>query len=346
MGREIYKIQRNIYKTVSPFCGKMHKDDAWQNVSALVDLIKSVEGVRDVILGAGVYHNYINKSDKISPAYRDYETIVTTDFGNLYGYIRCHAAGTVQDEFAMYDMTINLYPDKQRDMQERRIVISMSQLNEIMDNQKTSVTFDGDNANELGANAQEKYNDATRTGLKPDSISLNGKTRRNNATDKDETTISFDTNQGNIRDAVTNSVQTAVNNGADINKLNVVGNAEDIQNGMGESKYYTKKQIEEARLYEMRKNGKVMTKKQLMESVDCDELLALISNMTMFKVLEAFKMTFGQDAAEQLMFSRDTNQAICQIYDNADINKQEEFVQRLKGERTDDPEGIDFEIEL
>lgn len=149
----------------------------------------------------------------------------------------------------------------------KRIIITRSQLNEVMDSQKTKVTFDGTNASDLGANAQEKYNDAIRTGLKPNSIQMDGKTVNNNASDKDETVINIDTNQGNLRDAVTNSVNNAVNNGADINKLNIQGNSEDIMNGTNESKRYSKQQVERARLYEMRKNGIVMTKKQLTEGL-------------------------------------------------------------------------------
>lgn len=134
---------------------------------------------------------------------------------------------------------------------------------------KTQVTFGGDNATEMGANAQEKYNDARKNGIKDGAIKMSGKSNNNNTTDADETTIAFDSSQTNVGAAVTNAVQNAVNNGADINKLNVVGDSEDISNGtfLNESdKVYTKKQIMEARLKKMREEGKVMTKKQLRES--------------------------------------------------------------------------------
>ena len=184
-------------------------------------------------------------------------------------------------------------------------------LNEVEDALKTQVTFTGNNANEMGNNAQEKYNDATRAGLKPNSIQMSGKSTRNNASDKDETTIAFDTTQPNIRGAVTNAVQNAVNNGADINKLNVVGNSEDVTNGIAEGKRYSKKQIEEARLYEMRKNGEVKTKKQLYDEVltrkqlqeiafECDRkcIEEKLKNMNLFQALEAFRLTFGDDALQ------------------------------------------------
>ena len=149
----------------------------------------------------------------------------------------------------------------------KKIIITRSQLNEVMDSQKTNVTFTGSNAQEMGNNAQEKYNDAVRSGLKPSTIKMDGKSINNNTSDKDETVINVDTTKPNLRDAVTSAVNNAVNNGVDINKLNVQGNSEDILNGnIGEGKSYSKKQVELARLDEMKKNGYIVTKKQLREA--------------------------------------------------------------------------------
>ena len=451
------KIQRNIYKFVSDYCGKMHSDDAWQDVRTLIDMIQSVDGVTDVHVGAGEYFNYTNPE---KGAYRDYQTTVVTEFGNLYGYIRCHAAGTMDDIFKYYDITISLYPDKTKD-------ISESKINEVMDSQKTQVVFDGNNANELGINAQEKYNDAIRSGLKSNAIQMNGKTVNNNASDKDETVIGFNTNEPNIRDAVTKSVQNAVNNGADINKLNVQGNSEDVTN---ESKKYTKQQIERARLYEMRRNGKIMTKKELRESFGYDDeeeqtiygigtliykistdevedydgldmdsgddfetvsdafatirymcsypedsvewdiryannwiplfyiydketgnridnkiyvssidekykdkfspigvkliiinpdkklqlgenynsedIISLINNSNSFQAMEAYRLTYGNEALKELSNGWNFVQGMVNKYYDSTPDKQQEFVARLKGERDDDPNAIDVELEL
>ncbi len=453
------KIQRNIYKFVSDYCGKMHSDDAWQDVKTLIDMIQSVDGVTDVHVGAGEYFNYTNPE---KGAYRDYQTTVVTEFGNLYGYIRCHAAGTMDDIFKYYDITISLYPDKTKD-------ISESKINEVMDSQKTQVVFDGNNANEMGVNAQEKYNDAIRSGLKPNAIQMNGKTVNNNASDKDETIIGFDTNEPNIRDAVTNSVQNAVNNGADINKLNVQGNSEDITNGISESKKYTKQQVERARLYEMRRTGKIMTKKELKESFGNDDeeeqtiygihtsiykinedkiddydgfdsdggddfetihdalstikymctypkgsvewdiryandwiplfsvydketgfgvdnrvymssidvsykdkirigrkliivnvgekqqlgesfnndgIISLIRNSNSFQAMEAYRLTYGDEALKELSNGWNFVQGMVNKYYDSTPDKQQEFVARLKGERNDDPNAIDVELDL
>ena len=319
---ELRKIQKKIYNAVSEFCGKMHHDDAWQNVKHLIGLIRSVNGVTDMNVGAGQYFNYLNPE---KGAYREYETTVITNFGNLYGYIRCNAAGTMDDIFKYYDMTISLYPDKQRDMNESK------KLTEVMDSQKTNVNFTGSNAAEMGTNAQEKYNDALRAGLKQNSISLNGKSINNNATDKDEISISFDTNKGNIKDAVTNSVQNAVNNGIDINKLNVQGNAEDIMNGTNESKTYTKKQVEKARIHEMKKSGKMFTKKQLTEEIvdSMDLRTKLKSVKNIFGVLDVFGKVFGDDALQSLSERWDLVDGIAEIYDNASAEQQQQFLSMI-----------------
>lgn len=264
--RELRKIQNRIYKIIQPYTSKRCRDDAWENVMELYNVIRNVDGVVDTELRAGVYHNYINKARPNDPAYRDYKLKVKTDFGILSGYIRCHAAGTMDDEFSTYDMTISLYPDREATFEGKRLVISARQLNEIMDNQRTQVTFTGTNPNELGTNAQEKVNDAQRNGVKSDAISLNGRTPNNNAPDNTETVIGIDPTKNNIKDAVASAAQNYVQNGGDLNKVVIDGNPTDATNGANESKSYTKRQVEEARLAEMRRTGTVMTKKELRES--------------------------------------------------------------------------------
>lgn len=228
----------------------------------------------------------------------------------------------------------------------KKIIVTKTQLKEIMDSQKTQVVFNGSNANELGINAQEKYNDAIKSGLKPNSIQMDGKTNNNNASDNDETVIGFDTSKSNIRDAVTNAVQNAVNNGVDINKLNVKGNSEDITNGVSESKSYSKKQVELARLNEMKKNGKIMTKKQLRESFESDNVISLIKNSNSFQAMEAYRQTYGDEALQELSNSWNFIQVMVNKFHDSEPEKQEEFIARLKGERNDEPNGMDIELDL
>jgi len=258
---ELRKIQNRIFKRTNQFGGHLFHDDDWSNVSKMVGIIKDTEGVNDIDVWAGEYHNYINKAKPIDPAYRDYKIVVYTDFGKLGGYIRCCAAGTVEDEFSSYDMIVSVYPVRDEMLEGKKIVITRKQLNEIMDSNMTDVSFKGSNAAEMGTNAAEAYKDATASGIKPNSIKLNGKS--NNNVVGNNTTITFDSSNGNnIQTAVSDAVEDATANGADLSKLNIVG----TPGALAERKY-TKKQVEEARLYEMRKNGECLTKKQLRESV-------------------------------------------------------------------------------
>lgn len=241
--KTLKKIQNKIYRTVSDFCGKMHHDDAWQNVGHLIDIIKSVEGVEDVHVGAGEYFNFLNPE---KGAYRDYSTTVITQFGNLYGYIRCNAAGTVEDIFKYYDITISLYPDKKRDLED-------------------SLNEDIDVAVDAKTNSQSEYLSALKSqgaqndimkakAVSPDvNVSINGP----KTTDKSPK-LDIDVPNGSTPDQVMiqqPEISSAIANGASA-KIHGDGFP-------NESKTYTKKQVECMRLNEMRKNGTVMTKKQL-----------------------------------------------------------------------------------
>lgn len=230
----------------------------------------------------------------------------------------------------------------------KKIIITRSQLNEVMDSQKTNVTFTGSNAQEMGNNAQEKYNDAVRSGLKPNTIKMDGKSINNNTSDKDETVINVDTTKPNLRDAVTSAVNNAVNNGVDINKLNVQGNSEDILNGnLGEGKSYSKKQVELARLNEMKKNGHILTKKELREAFGEEyNLIEKLKNMNMFEVFEAYRKTFGDEALQDLSNHWNTMQHIINTVYSSDESKKQEFIQRINGERDDDPNAVEFELDL
>lgn len=150
----------------------------------------------------------------------------------------------------------------------KRIMITRKQLREVVEAQKTNVMFDGQTPSEMGVNAQEKYDDALRAGIRPDAIQLNGKSNNNNVTDNNETVVGIDaTDTNSISRSVEQGVNNAIQNGADINKIKIESNPEDILNGTNESiRKFNKKKIEEARLENLRMNSVLMTKKDLRES--------------------------------------------------------------------------------
>lgn len=63
------------------------------------------------------------------------------------------------------------------------------------------------------------------------------------------------------------TAQSAIQQQANDDLIRAGGKVELTGDGFGESKMFTKKMVEEARLDSMRKNGKVMTKKELRDSV-------------------------------------------------------------------------------
>lgn len=62
------------------------------------------------------------------------------------------------------------------------------------------------------------------------------------------------------------TAQSAIQNQANDDLIRAGGKVEISGDGFGESKVFTKKLVEEARLNSMRKNGKVMTKKEMINS--------------------------------------------------------------------------------
>lgn len=148
----------------------------------------------------------------------------------------------------------------------RRIIITKDQLNEVMDSKKTTVTFTGDTPTELGANAQKELTDALGSGLRQNAITLTGRSSKNDASDSTETNISVPGNSQNIGTEVSNAALQFQANGGDLRDATFSVNAEDITNGsIDESKIFSKRQIEEARLKKIHEGFK-MTKRQMQES--------------------------------------------------------------------------------
>lgn len=133
---------------------------------------------------------------------------------------------------------------------------------------------------------------------------------------------------------------------------NAVGNksARLVVHGDGfpnESKTYTKKNVDIARLYEMRRNGKVMSKKQLTENLlGNDDIENLIKQKNSFEVLETFGDVFGDELLQQLSTTWDMVGKIMETYNNASSQQQEAFKQKLNGEEqeTEEPLNLDLSI--
>lgn len=143
----LLKIQRQIYSMVNKHFGGIFHDDAWQNVKRLRDAITGIDGVDDIDMWAGEYHNYLQTASPDKSPYRDYKTVVYTAFGNLSGYIRCCAAGTTEDPFSGYDIVISLYPEMNNESKNKKNMkkrITESQLKDIIKEVLEEVIYNGE----------------------------------------------------------------------------------------------------------------------------------------------------------------------------------------------------------
>ena len=102
---------------------------------------------------------------------------------------------------------------------------------------------------------------------------------------------------------------------------------------------YSKRQVELGRMLEMRKNGKVFSKKQLnemfMETQDnAKRLRAGIGNCRIFDIFKAIEEVFPEEienVKEAFSNGADLPEVICSIFSKDDINgeREEKFLERL-----------------
>lgn len=109
--------------------------------------------------------------------------------------------------------------------------------------------------------------------------------------------------------------------------------ADPTKTGMSESRY-TKRQVELGRILEMRKNGKVFSKKQLNEMfMESDDIAEKIKNRPAFDVMTSFGCVFGRDAEREMMdmFSAGKNPTdfIVSVYNDASPEDQELFRKKI-----------------
>lgn len=102
------KMINRIYKVVNKFglTSKLYNDEYWAGVSSLMKTIKMVEGVTDVYLSV---ENGGYRSNKEGTQWKEYQLTIETIDGIIEGHINAHAAGTVEDPFKMYDITMTLW---------------------------------------------------------------------------------------------------------------------------------------------------------------------------------------------------------------------------------------------
>lgn len=121
--------------------------------------------------------------------------------------------------------------------------------------------------------------------------------------------------------------------------LATAGNNNSSQTSALEETCYSKRQVELGRMLEMRKNGKVFSKKQLnemfMETQDnANRLRNGIGKCRIFDIFEAIEEVFPEEienVKEAFSNGADLPECICSIFSKDGINgdREEEFLRRL-----------------
>ena len=230
----------------------------------------------------------------------------------------------------------------------RNLIITRSQLKEMI---KRNLTEDIDIAVKAKNNSTSDYLSALKSPeTSKDIMKAKGITPDVNAVVSGPKT-SNESPKIDVEVPMGSSAEEVINKQPEIGNAITNKGAEAFVHGDGfpmESKVYSKKKIEEARLYEMRKKGIVMTKKQLTEEALSSQNTVNIENLlgqsNVFNAMEAFRLTYGDEELEKIADNWGVMDNMIKIYENSSPEKQQEFVARLKGEYQDDI--IDLELDF
>ena len=102
-------IINKIYKATRDVTSHLYRDSNWEAVFNAIDIIKNVigeEGEVDVTVKNGGYW----KTAGETPNYKEYLLKINMNNGiEINGSLKCHSAGTMEDPFDRYDITITLW---------------------------------------------------------------------------------------------------------------------------------------------------------------------------------------------------------------------------------------------
>lgn len=224
----------------------------------------------------------------------------------------------------------------------KKVIVTRSQLREMM---KGNLKEDIDIAVKAANNSASDYLNALKSPeTSKDIMKAKGITPNVNAVVSGPKT-NDESPKIDVEVPVGSSAEDVINKQPEIGNAITSKGAEAFIHGNGfpnESKKYTKKQIEEARLDGIRKNGIVMTKKQLTEDILGVNIENLLGKSNVFNAMEAFRLTYGNEELERIADNWGIMDNMIKVYQNSSPEKQQEFVARLRGEYKD--EVIDLEL--
>jgi hypothetical protein len=94
-------IQRHVLKSISKLTSKLYRDNDWSGVWNLVDAIASLGYKVEVGTKDGGY-----RKNSDGQQWKEYRVLVSLGEIQTEGTLYCNAAGSMQDPFGCYDMSL------------------------------------------------------------------------------------------------------------------------------------------------------------------------------------------------------------------------------------------------
>lgn len=102
-----------LYRTAEPFTRSKYSDTGWQAVSSLIEAIENAGFKVSVSVKDGGYRNSKGGNTMFAGSdvsyWKEYDLEIPVEDKVIYGQIKAHAAGTVEDPFKSYDMTCTFW---------------------------------------------------------------------------------------------------------------------------------------------------------------------------------------------------------------------------------------------
>ena len=107
-GNSKRKLLNKVYAVANPLTGHLYRDDNWAGVYALIDAIRKNVPEFDFEFGCSD-GGYSNPGEDGMPRRKTYSIAGKTPEGYpIVGHLHCDAAGTMENPFGAYDMTLVL----------------------------------------------------------------------------------------------------------------------------------------------------------------------------------------------------------------------------------------------
>lgn len=107
-------IINKLYKITEPYTKHKYNDSRWSGVDDIIKALKNAGYDVTVSVKDGGYRNSkggntLFAGDGNVSYWKEYDLEIPIEDKVIYGKIRCHAAGTVDDVFSSYDQTCSFW---------------------------------------------------------------------------------------------------------------------------------------------------------------------------------------------------------------------------------------------